>query len=194
MYAGQIKVVVPPTDEPVSLDEAKLHLRVDGTEEDDYIAGRIAAAREACELEARRAFVARTLDLSMECWPGRCLELPMPPLVSVASITYTDEDGNVGTVSASDYVVNGNVEPGLIIRKSSASWPSVALMPGPSIVVRYDAGFGTAADVPAVYKQAILLLLGHMYENRESVVVGTIATQLPDAVSKLLSIDRVSWW
>lgn len=194
MHAGQIKVVVPPTEEPVSLDEAKLHLRVDGTEEDDYIAGRIAAAREACELEARRAFVTRTLDLSIACWPDYVLGLPMPPLVSVTSISYTDVDGNVSTLSASNYVVNANVEPGLIIRKPSASWPSVALLPGPSIVVRYVAGFGTAADVPAVYKQAILLTLGHMYENRESVIVGTIATQLPDAVSKLLSMDRVSWW
>lgn len=194
MYAGQATVVVQPTEEPVSLDEAKLHLRVDGSEEDDYIAGRITAARIACELEARRAFVARTLDLFLECWPARALKLPQPPLVSVTSITYTDDQGNTTTVSASDYVVYAGVEPGLIILKPTASWPSVALMPGPSIVVRYVAGYGTAADVPAIYKQAMLLTIGHMYENRESVVVGTIATQLPDAVSQLLSLDRVSWW
>ena len=194
MFAGQVKVAVQPTEEPLSLDEAKLHLRVDGTAEDDYIAGLIKAAREACEIEARRAFVTRTLDLSITCWPDYVLALPLPPLVSVTSIKYTDEDGSEGTVSASTYVVNANVEPGLIICKPSQSWPSVNLMPGPSIVVRYVAGFGTAADVPAVYKQAMLLLIGHMYENRESVIVGTIATKLPDAVSKLLSLDRVSWW
>lgn len=194
MYAGQATVAVQPTEEPVSLDEAKLHLRVDGTAEDDYIAGLISAARIACEIEARRAFVARTLDLYLECWPGRSLKLPQPPLVSVTSITYTDENGNSATVSASDYVVYAGVEPGLIILKPTASWPSVNLMPGPSIVVRYVAGYGTAAAVPAVYKQAMLLTIGHMYENREAVVVGTIATQLPDAVSQLLSLDRVSWW
>lgn len=194
MHAGQVRIVVQPTEEPVSLDEAKLHLRVDGTEEDDYIAGLIKAARESCELEARRAFVTRTLDLSIPCWPDYVLGLPLPPLVSVTSISYTDADGNVSTVSTSTYAVNTNVEPGLLIRKPSASWPSVNLMPGPSIVVRYVAGFGTAADVPAVYKQAMLMTIGHMYENRESVIVGTIATKLPDAVSKLLSMDRVSWW
>jgi uncharacterized phiE125 gp8 family phage protein len=194
MYSGQVSIVVQPTEEPVSVDEAKLHLRVDGTEEDDYIDGLIRAAQQICEVNARRAFVQRTLDFSMDCWPGRGMELPYPPLVSVTSISYTDGDGNTGTIPSSDYVVYTSVEPGLIALKPGRSWPSVSLMPGPSLRVRYVAGFGSAADVPSNYRQAILLTLGSLYENRESVVVGTIVTQMPQSAQMLLSADRVSWW
>jgi uncharacterized phiE125 gp8 family phage protein len=194
MYDGQVTVAVQPTEEPVSLDEAKLHLRVDGTEEDDYIAGRIVAGRIVCELAARRAFVSRTLELRLTCWPGARLHLPTPPLVSVESISYTDDAGNAGTVPSSDYVVYAGVEPGLIVLKPNKAWPSVSLMPGPSLVVRYVAGYGAADQVPVNYKQAVLLTVGHLYENREAVVVGTIATQLPQSIDALLGGDRVSWW
>lgn len=191
-FAG-IKVATPPTVEPVTLTEAKTHLRVDIADDDTYITRLITMAREQCELEARRAFVTQTLEVRLERWPSYQLGLPMPPLQSITSITYTDEDGTTGTVTSTDYVAYTGVEPGRVVLKPSANWPSVNLMPGPSIVIQYVAGYGLAAAVPQRYKQAILLLVGHMYENREAVIVGTIAGALPLAVSNLLMTDRGSW-
>jgi len=194
MFEGQPVVVTAPTEEPVTLSEAKLHCRVDGSDDDALLSSLIAAARAACEVLARRAFVTRTLDYRLASWPaGRSIVLPLPPLVSVTSIAYTDEDGVAGTVPSTDYVVYSQVEPGLIVLKPVASWPAATLMPGPALVVRYVAGFGAAAAVPAEYKHAIKLTVGHWYENREAVVVGAMVAKLPLAVKDLLTQDRVSW-
>jgi uncharacterized phiE125 gp8 family phage protein len=122
------------------------------------------------------------------------IEFPEPPLVSVTGISYTDENGAAGTVSASDYVVYNQVEPGILVLKPSAEWPSVTLIPGPSLVVRYVAGFGAPAAVPRHYKQAILLTVGSWYEHRESVVIGTSVVEVPDSAQKLLRANRVGWF
>jgi uncharacterized phiE125 gp8 family phage protein len=191
----QTTVYAQPTEEPVSLEEAKAHLRVDGSEEDALIARLIRMARESCEMKARRAFISRTVDLHLTEWPlSEQIEFADPPLQTVTSISYTDDAGVTATVPATDYVIYSAVEPGLLVLKGTATWPSVNLMPGPSIVVRYVAGYASAAAVPAIYKQAILLTIVHLYENREAVVVGTITTVLPQAAESLLMIDRVSWY
>ena len=106
-------VVTQPTAEPVSLAEAKLHLRVDGDDEDVLIALQIAAVRQQVELEARRTLVTQTLAARLEFWPlYDRLALPQPPLQSVTHIKYTDEDGVLQTVSSIDYVVYTDPEPG----------------------------------------------------------------------------------
>ncbi len=195
MFEGPTRVVVEPIEEPVTLAEAKKHLRVDHDDDDTLIMDRIVTARRSCEIEARRAFVTQTLEMSLEEWPGdEDIDLPWPPLQSVTSIKYIDIDGVTHTFDAANYVVYTNVEPGEVYLKWNAVWPSAQLQPGPSIAIRYVAGYGLATAVPALYKAAILLLVGHLYENREAVVVGTIATQLPMAVADLLNKERVDWF
>lgn len=188
-----LKQVTAPSAEPVTLAEAKLHLRVDGTDEDDYIASLITVARITCELEARRAFITQTFDLFRECWPEDELWIPRPPLQSVTSLSYTDYTGNVTTLVANtDYLVDANSEPGRILPAYGKFWPTAILQPGAAIKVRFVAGYGQAAQVPATYKHAIKLLVGHYYENREEVIVqaGVSAVRLPRAVDSLLLIDR----
>jgi uncharacterized phiE125 gp8 family phage protein len=58
------------------------------------------------------------------------------------------------------------------------------------IQVTYVAGYGAAASVPQKYKQAMLLLIGHWYENRETVIVGTISGPIALAVDSLIWLDR----
>ncbi len=194
MFAGPTRVVVEPIEEPVSLAEAKKHLRVDHDDDDTLIMGLIATARRSCEIRARRSFVTQTLEMSLEAWPDSEIVLPMPPLQSVTSITYIDAAGATQTVPSTDYLVYPNVEPGLVLLKSTAAWPSAELQAGPGIKLRYVAGYGLAIAVPALYKAAMLLMIGHLYENREAVVVGTIVTQLPMAVESLLMHERVDWF
>ena len=195
MDDAQVIVITPPAAEPLTLAEAKTHLRVDLTDDDAYITRLIQYAREQCEIGARRAFMPQTLELRLECWPvDGDIEFPMSPLVSVTSIKWTDWDGVEWTMPASDYVVYATMDPGVLYLKPTAQWPIGQLQVGPSIAIRYIAGYASAAAVPASYKQAILLLVGHLYENREAVVVGTTTSILPMAVASLLNADRVSWW
>jgi len=180
-----------PTEEPVTLADAKLHLRVDGDEENTWIERAIRAAREFCEETQQRAYVSRRFRMSLERWPcGRIIVLPKPPLQSVEVITYILADGTVETLGPSQYVVDAASEPGTIYLAPGASWPAGQLAPGMPIRVEFTAGYGAAAAVPERVKQAILLLVGHWYENRETVLVGSISRSLEFAVEALLWQDR----
>ena len=190
MKYADITVTVPPAEPLVSVTEAKAHVRYTGTAEDTAIAIQLAAALEQCELVARRAFVTQTIEARLWSWPlAGVLPLPRPPLQSVSAVEYTTSDGVKRTMAATDYVVY-LTEPGRLVLKPTANWPSGELMPGPSIVVRFVAGYGDAADVPVRYKQAVLLLFGTWFANREHITVGTIAREMPDAVRALLMTDR----
>jgi uncharacterized phiE125 gp8 family phage protein len=191
-----VRVTGEPAEEPVTVAEAKAHLRIDVDTEDSLLTGYLLAAREQCELLAKRAFVTQTIQLRLEMWPyGDVIPLPRPPLQSVTSIVYTDSDGNATTMPSADYIVDSASEPGRVILGYAGSWPSVTLQPGPSIVITYVAGYGDAEDVPQRYKQAIELLAGHFFENREEIVVmqGVSMAQLPIGVKALLGIDR-GWY
>lgn len=182
LYAG-------PTTEPVALDDFKAHLRYTGTTEDALLMSYLVSARETVELEAHRALMAQTFDLKLDQWPGRTIKLPRPPLASITSITYTDSDGVAGTVASSNYTVYPG-DPGRIVLTAAGSWPAVVLRPGPSLVVRFVAGYGSAAAVPLRYKQAIKLLAAHWFQNREAVVSGTVPHELELAYRSLIYVDR----
>jgi uncharacterized phiE125 gp8 family phage protein len=182
-----------PTTEPVTTTEAKLHCRVDHSTEDAIFTRLIETARQECEAISRRAFVTRTYTAYLDYWPGRVLELPYPPLVSISSIKYYDDAGSAAaTYASSNYIVDTTSEPGRVSLKTNAEWPSVTLRPINGLEIIYTAGYGAADDVPDVYKAAMLLLIGHLYENREAVAVqqGISLVQLPMAVEYLLMTDR----
>jgi uncharacterized phiE125 gp8 family phage protein len=190
------KLITDATEEPITLDEAKDHLRVDGTDEDALIMAYVKAARRQCELISRRAFVTQTWELALECWPDwYWIGLPYPPLQSVVSVKYIDSVGVEMTMAGTDYVLDTYHEPGRVVLGHGKIWPSVTLRPGPSVIIRYVAGYGLPVAVPETYKQAIKILVGHYYENREAVVIqaGAMATKVPLAVEALLMIDRGNW-
>lgn len=185
-----------PAEEPVSLEEAKLHLRVDHDDEDTLINADIAAARRYCEQTVlSRALITQTWDLYMDKWPdGDELLIPQPPLQSVDEVAYTDEDGTEFTFDAVNYIVDTASEPGRIALKSTASWPSVTLQVVNGVRVRFTAGYGDAAgDVPETIRKAMKLLIGDLYEHREEslVVQGLQLQRLPFGVRMLLEDERM---
>lgn len=184
-----IERIVQPAVEPVTRDDAKLHCRIDIDDDDTLIDGLIVAARELVEAESRRALITQTWRMVLHTWPADGLRLPLPPMQSVSAIAYIDEDGNTGTVSDSIYDVD--TTSGEVWLAYNQDWPGVVLRPRRGVRIDFVAGYGDAiADVPEWAKIAIKLTVGHWYENREAVVVGQTARELPMGVQRLCWQNR----
>lgn len=186
-----------PASEPITTAEAKTHLRVDISDDDTYIDTLVSAARQYVEQHTRRALITQTWDLWTDDFPdGDALPLGMAPLQSVTHVKYVDNTGATATMTATDYVVDSYDEPGKIVLKGSAAWPSATLQEVNGVNVRFVAGYGTAStSVPQPILHAMKLLIGHWYENREQVVVtGAVPKSVPFAVESLLMPYRVYRW
>ena len=166
-----LTLVTAPAAEPVSLTQAKAHLRVDHTSDDTLITEHITAARLQAEHTTKRQLITATYDLWLNTFPrGSQLVLPKPALQSVTTLKYTDYAGAETTWASSNYHVDATRVHGSLVLAYGISWPSVTLRTVNGIAVRFVAGYGAAADVPQDIKNAMLLLIGHYYENREGVV------------------------
>lgn len=189
-----LQLVTAPAEEPLTLADAKLHLRETRDGQNAIITALITAARQQCESITRRALITQTWDLYLPAFPasGEAIEIPLSPLASVESITYTDADGVTQTWDAAEYTVDAVTEPGLIVPAYNKTYPATRTVPN-AVKVRFVAGYGAAADVPEGIKQAMRMLIGHMYVNRESVKVGQgfILSIIPQGVDFLLADYRV---
>lgn len=189
-------LVTAPASEPLSTDAAKAHLRVDIDDDNDYIDTLVATAREHVESYTRRALITQTWDLWLDDWPEDGIIPLRAPLQSVTHVKYVDDDGATATMSADDYLVDAYNEPGQVVLKGAASWPSATLRETNGVNVRFVAGYGTAgSSVPQPILHAMKLLIGHWYENREAVIVsGAVPKNVPLAVDALLTPFRVYRW
>lgn len=167
-----------PVQEPVTLEEAKAHLRIDYDAEDALIASYIAAAREYCEVVTGLALAPATWEARLDAFPAGATELPYPPLVEVESVRYRDAHGDEVTLDPAGYTVDTLAKPGTIAPVDA--WPD-----GSDVRIRYRAGYADG-QIPYAARQAILLLVGHWHAHREAVVTGAIATEIPLAVDRLL--------
>lgn len=187
------RVVVPPILEPISLADAKAHLRVETTDEDGLIAGLIAAARNHVETITGRFLMRQTIDVSFDAFDD-ILELGAP-LVSVVSVTYIDEIGATQTVPSPDYVVvapNTQPEPiGYVQPAYGKTWPT-AHAQASAVTIRALFGAVKAADVPAALRAAMLLHVADLYENREAQSAVPLAENL--AASRLLAPWVLQWF
>jgi uncharacterized phiE125 gp8 family phage protein len=160
--------------------------------EDILLTNLIKAAREYCENFQGRSYITQTWDLLLDDWPDEdYIKVPYPPLVSVSSVKYYDTDSTEATMDSGDYYVDTYAEPGRIVLGYGESWPSTTLRPANGVIVRFVAGYGAAASVPQCVKQAMLMLIGHWYENRESTLTGQINDEIKFAVHALLWMDRI---
>lgn len=159
-----LKIIVPVATEPITLADAKLHLRVDLSTDDDLITALIKAAREQCEHETGRALAPQTLRLSLDKFPDDGIELPMPPVTSVTSIEYVDTAGNPQTLSGSDYYLDDEQEPSWIVPAYGLDWPGTNDEAN-AVVVTYVAGY---TDCPELLRAWMLLRIGDLYRSRES--------------------------
>ncbi len=184
-----IKLKTAPADEPLEIEEVKTHLRVDTSDEDDYIHSLIIAARDYCERYQNRAYISQTWELWLDAWPA-CFILPRAPLISITSIDYYDTSNVKATLLETDYYVDTMSEPGRVMPAYGKSWTTTPLRAANGICVTFVAGYGCAGDVPAGVKHAMLLLIGHWYENREASTDKPLSS-ITFAVDNLLWQERV---
>lgn len=180
-----------PAVEPVSLAEAKAHLRVDQNAEDTLISSLIVTSRLHVEAALGLALVTQGWTLLLDAWPdiGQ-LRLPLRPIRSITSIRVYDETATPRVLTPDAYLLDGAGAPARVIRRRGFAWPQPGV-DGNGIEVSFTAGFGDAAsDVPQPIRQALLLLVAHWYEHREPVELGSPAAAIPTDVSNLLAPYR----
>lgn len=178
-----------PALEPVTVDEMRTHLRLNGSEEDTSLLGFLKAARSHIEQSTRRALISQTWRLYLDTWPeGRIVRLPVSPVLSVDQITVYDLDGNASQLSADAWLLDRSTQPERIKIKLGAGLPASQLM---AAEIDFTAGYGAAAtDIPEEFRQAVRLLAGHWFENREAGTDLAIAS-LPQGLDRLLSTARI---
>lgn len=177
-----------PVSEPVTTAEAKLHLRVDVSDEDTLIASLITAARLWCEQQCGRSFFTQTWRLTLDDWPtDGLIRLPRPPVKSITSVKYYDGSGIQQTlVAGTDYQSDLDAAPARVAPAPNKSWPAVQAGRLSPIEIVYVAGETTTGAIDQRVKQAILLLVGHWYKNREAVLTGTVSKEIELAVTNLM--------
>ena len=184
------QVITAASTFPVTLTEAKAHLKVDTTADDTYIESLIKAATQLSEEYTNRFFI----DTVIEQFSSSFAELETlfkSKVSEVSFIKYYDSDNSIQTLSATVYNTQLNYEPSQIQLADGQSFPSIRKR-NDAVRIRYTVGYGSAAsDVPEIIKQAILLTIGNFYQNRSSVVIGRIATELPLNVKFLLNTYKV---
>lgn len=182
------RITTAPAVEPVTVEEMKTQLRIDGTDEDAFLEDAITEARQEIEDLTSLALITQSWQLTIDRWPNgrepwwdgtvqahintlsgvdRSLDMPRFPLQSITTVTTFDEAGNSAAVVVADtFDIDTQQLPGRLTLKSGATWPT-ALRDTNAIEIVYVAGYGDdAADVPAPLKRAIKNVVGYIYSHR----------------------------
>jgi uncharacterized phiE125 gp8 family phage protein len=180
----------PPAVEPLTLAEAKAHLRIDADEEDALIASLIAAGRMWLERQFGLALIRQGWSLYADRLPeGRELSLPLWPVSAVEGVTLHGE-AEAAELAESAFAVDLLSRPARIsFRQIAGSVPALRRLNG--IEIAFITGFGeTGRAVPGPIRQALLLLIADWYERREPVLPGYEPPQLPAMVAGLMAPYR----
>ncbi|WP_069445129.1 head-tail connector protein [Methyloceanibacter stevinii] len=179
-----------PAAEPISLAEAKAHLRIDTDDEDTLISSLIVAARMLVERSLGLALITQSWSHFLDAVPQRgCVALPLGPVQAVSAVNLHGGEGGMSTVDAGSYDIDVLSDPARVVL--TALVPSAGLRPFNGFEVSFVAGFGdAAADVPQPIRQALLLLVAHWFERREPVELGPGPQGVPAIAAGLLQPYR----
>lgn len=189
-----IKLITDVTTEPLTLDEVEAHLRIEADTQDTYLTPLITLAREYAENYTRRSLATKTLELILDVFPKvDYIELPKSPVQSVTSIKYKDYEGSETTWDSGNYIVSNDYLPAKIVLGYNKTYPIYTEYPTDSIRIRYVAGHNDSNPIPKSIKQAMLMLIGHLYENRELTSVADL-NEIPFSINALLYPFKIFGW
>lgn len=202
------KVIVPADEEPISIEQCRAHLEAPiygDTDVDDIddimILAWLGAAREHCENFLGLSLSPRTLEIALDSFPtttidGRTwVELPMGPVTEIVSVSVgepsDDTDAEEFELAADTYVLDDYKVPARLVTVSG--WPSITTATN-AIKVRYIAGYEIDTDgvssMPKSIRAAMLLILGHLYANREDSTEKSMQS-IPNGAEALMRPLRV---
>ena len=169
---------ISPVTNPVSLTEAKLHLRVDHSTDDSLISSQIDAATEWCEKYEGQAYVMRSYKAYLPRFQTE-ITLPFPPLVTVSSVQYYDTAGDLQTLSTDVYTVDNDSMPGRIYLTYGQNWPSTYPVPK-AVIITYTTGYATPFTIAdATFVDNKLTLGNAVFAAEDLVRVTTDQSDLP---------------
>jgi len=174
--------VLPPIEMPVTLEDAKAHLRVVGDQEDLLIVALIAAALARAERESGRAFAPQSWQLVLDGFPDDEIVIPLGPVEDGVNITYVDDEGGEQAVSPDLFNVDTVASDARVVPVDG--WPEAADVPN-AVRVQFDLGGTCPEDV----RIAILLMVAHWFQNREDASETALAA-IPLGSAHLLALHR----
>src|SRR5262245_16400054 len=162
-----LKLITPPTQDPITLAQAKAHLRVVDDDDDALIAALLKSATQHAEAFTGCAFCDQTWDLYLDAFPTENeleIKIPKPPLIAVTQIEYDNTDGDQILVPSGDYYVDTVSIPGWVVPQGELSWPT-PIDAINSVRVRFRAGYMDTnsppnVSVPDDITAAVKLILG----------------------------------
>lgn len=189
-----LRISVPSEFEPLTLEQAKAHCRVDFTDDDDLIRALVASARQRVESGTKRALCYRTYQQFFDGGFPAQIRLGIGPVQEVVSITYLDDDGTEQTLASSLYRVALKGDTCRIEPAFGEAWPSVYPVLE-AVTVTFRAGYtvpGGSPTLPTACPEelvlAVKLILAHWYENREETIVGTSAQSIPMGAAGIIQM------
>ena len=187
---GKLVLDTAPTSTVISLAEAKTFLRIDSDYDDDdaYITSLINVATGVVEEFTRRRLISQTYIIYYDEFPPY-IDLQVGEGANVTHIKYYDTNNVQQTLDASNYDVDAKIRPGRIYESENGDFPDTFERPN-AVEVKFIVG-GSASNVPAAIVQAIYIIIGRYYENRQDVVMGTQVNELPLMVDHLLTPYRL---
>ncbi len=197
-----LTLITAPTVSPISLQQAKDHLRISHSDDDTKVQFCIDSATAFVDGEdgfLGRCLVTQTWELTIDTFPEAEIKIPLPPLQQVLTVSYDDSDGNGQTVAPADYYVDVASEAAWLVPITGFTWPTT--LDGVNAVrVQFIAGYPPTTDsppdlagnVPASIRQAMLLMIGSYFENRvDEFIDGMEKFPFPFASHSLLRPYRI---
>lgn len=187
-------LVTAPVLRAVELAEAKQHMRIDHTNDDQYIEALCIVACDKAEKYLRRKLITQTWKGYLDDWPeGNSIILPFGKVQgNVTHVKYTDTDSTQTTWSATEYNTDNYSDPGRVVLEYGYTWPNESLHPQNPIEIQWVCGYGdTGESVEPMIIHAIKIMIADMYENREDVLIGQPSIKLNTV--KALLFPHILW-